>query len=156
MPVVSRMAWRFYSWLKCVCISIGLLKVFTSGHAHGLYHEILNIHGLHPNGRSPMKAITFPERFWATNKSLYFNIEWNIFNVASPFTIPTNTWKFSDSAACILNVAHFVDFSPTSACHLSSFLDNSCVIAVGPNILTASISADHPVSPPCTFLLPCC
>ena len=121
MPVVSHTAWRFSSWLKCVCISIGLIKNFTSGQAHGLSRGILNIHGLPSSRRSPMKAITFPERFWAKNKSLYFNIEWNIFNSASPFTIPTNTRKFAASTACILNVAHFVDSPPTSACNLSNF-----------------------------------
>ena len=120
------MAWRFSSWLKCVCISIGLLNNFISGHAHGFSRGILNIYGLYSNGWPPMKAITFPERFLSTNKLLYFNIELNIFNSTSPFTIPTNTRKFAASTACILNVAHFVDSSPTSACNFRFFLEILC------------------------------
>ena len=75
LTVVSHTAWRFYSWLKYVCISIGLLNNFISGHAHGFSHGILNIHGLPSNVCPPMKAITLPEIFWATKKLLYFNIE---------------------------------------------------------------------------------
>ena len=48
----------------------------------------------------------------------------------------------------LLFVAHFVDSTPISACHLSSFKENSCVIAAGPNIFTASVSAVHAESPP--------
>ena len=60
LPVVSYMAWRFSSWMKYVCISIGLLKNLISVHAHGLSRGIFDIHGLPSNGRSPMKAITLP------------------------------------------------------------------------------------------------
>ena len=75
------------------------------------------------------------------------------FNSASPFTIPTNTRKFAASATCILNVAHFVDYSPKSACHFRNCLENSCVISAGPNIYTTSVSTEHPVI---TLLAPCC
>ena len=127
------MAWRFPSWLKCFCISMGLLRNLISGHAHGLYCSILNTHGLPSNGLFPMNAITLLEILGATNKPLYFNIEWDRFNFAYPFTIPTNPRKFSASTACILNVAHFVDSPPTSAFHFSIFFENYCVVPAGPN-----------------------
>ena len=68
-------------------------------------------------------------------------------NSSSSFTIPKNTRKLSASAACILNVAHFVDSPLTSACHFSSLFENSCVVASGPKIFTASVSAVYPVLP---------
>ena len=128
----------FSSWLKFVCISIGLLKNFISIYAHGLSRGILNIHGLPSNGLSPMKAITFTEIFLATKKSFYFNIKWNIFNFASPFTIPTNTCKFAASDAFILNVGHFFDSPPTSAYYFRSFFKNPCIVDAGPNIRIAA------------------
>ena len=91
------------------------------GHTHGLTRGILNTHGLPSNGWSPMNTIILPERLWATNKSLCFNIEWNSYNYASPFVIPTNTRKLSASTACVFNVARLVESPPTYTCHFSFF-----------------------------------
>ena len=63
LPVVSHMSWRFSSWLKCFCISIGLLRNLIYSHAHSLSRDIFNIHGLPSNGWFPTKAITLPEKF---------------------------------------------------------------------------------------------
>ena len=52
----------------------------------------------------------------------------------------------SASAACILNVAHFVDSPPTYAYHLSSFRELLCNHCCTKHF-TASISADPPPPP---------
>ena len=85
------------------------LRDLISSHAHVLSHGILNNNVLSSNGQLPMNAITFTERLGSTNISLYFNIEWYIFNSAPPFTTQTNTYKLAASTSCILSVAHFVD-----------------------------------------------
>ena len=92
------MDWKFDSWMKYVCISMGLFHNHTSGHAHGSSRGILNTHGLPSKQRSPTNTIKLPLRTGATkkslNKSFYFSIEWNSFNYLSPFTIQCLYWPW--------------------------------------------------------------
>ena len=133
----------FPSCPKFPCILVAFSTYSTSGHAHGLSLIILKTHGLLVKILSPIKPITLPLKLLVTNISLYFIIEWDIFNSVSPFTVPTKTCRFCDSEACALKSLAFVLSPPNSYCPFSILCKNFVEVAVSPTRAAAAGNANH-------------
>ena len=96
--------------------------------------------------------MTLPIILLVSKMSLYFNIEWNTFNLVSPSTIPTKNYIFFDSKAWALEYFSLYSSPPTSYCPFSICFNNYCEISAAPTQATSAFNSDHTSWP----LTACC